>query len=105
MEYLSGDEFSVYVLANKGKMLYCIQNLRQKLNQHYSFEALTVKNKQITEMCKKITNELKLDYNVNIQFKNSKNDQPKLIEINPVSYTHLTLPTKAWCRSRWSPFH
>ena len=83
MEYLSGDEFSVYVLANKGKMLYCIQNLRQKLNQHYSFEALTVKNKQITEMCKKITNELKLDYNVNIQFKNSKNGQPKLIEINP----------------------
>ena len=23
----------------------------------------------------------------------------------PVSYTHLTLPTKAWCRSRWSPYH
>ena len=25
---------------------------------------------------------------------------------NPVSYTHLTLPTKLeWCRSRWSPYH
>ena len=23
----------------------------------------------------------------------------------PVSYTHLTLPTKARCRSRWSPYH
>ena len=24
----------------------------------------------------------------------------------PVSYTHLTLPTKLeWCRSRWSPYH
>ena len=24
----------------------------------------------------------------------------------PVSYTHLTLPTKIkWCRSRWSPYH
>ena len=22
-----------------------------------------------------------------------------------VSYTHLTLPTKARCRSRWSPYH
>ena len=26
--------------------------------------------------------------------------------ILPVSYTHLTLPTKAVeCRSRWSPYH
>ena len=23
----------------------------------------------------------------------------------PVSYTHLTLPTYAVCRSRWSPYH
>ena len=24
----------------------------------------------------------------------------------PVSYTHLTLPTTiGWCRSRWSPYH
>ena len=26
--------------------------------------------------------------------------------LGPVSYTHLTLPTKLeWCRSRWSPYH
>ena len=26
--------------------------------------------------------------------------------LRPVSYTHLTLPTKLeWCRSRWSPYH
>ena len=24
---------------------------------------------------------------------------------NAVSYTHLTLPTKERCRSRWSPYH
>ena len=23
----------------------------------------------------------------------------------PVSYTHLTLPTRCMCRSRWSPYH
>ena len=29
-----------------------------------------------------------------------------LKEHNPVSYTHLTLPTKiVACRSRWSPYH
>ena len=27
-------------------------------------------------------------------------------DIESVSYTHLTLPTKIkWCRSRWSPYH
>ena len=25
--------------------------------------------------------------------------------IDSVSYTHLTLPTKERCRSRWSPYH
>ena len=34
-----------------------------------------------------------------------KADSP-LKQIEPVSYTHLTLPTKAErCRSRWSPYH
>ena len=27
------------------------------------------------------------------------------LSLGAVSYTHLTLPTKAWCRSRWSPYH
>ena len=28
------------------------------------------------------------------------------IGLTPVSYTHLTLPTKdTRCRSRWSPYH
>ena len=25
--------------------------------------------------------------------------------LEAVSYTHLTLPTKRMCRSRWSPYH
>ena len=28
-----------------------------------------------------------------------------LIGTEAVSYTHLTLPTKRMCRSRWSPYH
>ena len=28
------------------------------------------------------------------------------VRLDPVSYTHLTLPTIVrWCRSRWSPYH
>ena len=28
-----------------------------------------------------------------------------LLDIQTVSYTHLTLPTIERCRSRWSPYH
>ena len=32
--------------------------------------------------------------------------QPKTYGTQPVSYTHLTLPTSnTLCRSRWSPYH
>ena len=47
MEYLPGDEFSTYVFADKGKMIYCVSNLRQKLDRYYSFEAKIQKNKKI----------------------------------------------------------
>ena len=29
----------------------------------------------------------------------------QLLEPDPVSYTHLTLPRSTLCRSRWSPYH
>jgi len=93
MEYLPGDEFSTYVFAEKGKMMYCISNLRQKLDQYYSFEAKIQKNKKIEIMCKKIIEELELTSNVNIQFKNSKNNIPKLIEINPRIGGTIILPS------------
>lgn len=95
MEYLPGDEFSTYVFANKGKMLYCIPNIRQKLSQHYSFEAKTVKNKEIEKMCKIIVKKLKLNYNANIQFKISKTGKLKLIEINPRMGGTIVLPAIA----------
>ena len=34
------------------------------------------------------------------------NSVPDFLARNPVSYTHLTLPTTLHeCRSRWSPYH
>lgn len=83
MEYLPGDEYSVYVLANNGKMEYCIPQLRQRLEQSYSFEAIVKKNNKISTLCKKIIEVMNLNYNVNIQIKLSKSGQPKVVEINP----------------------
>lgn len=83
MEYLPGDEYSVYVLANKGKMEYCIPQLRERLEQSYSFEASVKKNDKIHQICNEITKVMNLDYNSNIQIKLSRNNQPKVVEINP----------------------
>ena len=30
---------------------------------------------------------------------------PEELKEQPVSYTHLTLPTNSRCISRWSPYH
>ena len=30
---------------------------------------------------------------------------PISVDIDAVSYTHLTLPRSTLCRSRWSPYH
>jgi carbamoyl-phosphate synthase large subunit len=83
MEYLPGDEYSVYILANKGNMIFCVPQLRERLEQSYSFEASVKKNKKIIRICKKIAKVMNLDYNSNIQIKLSKNNQPKVVEINP----------------------
>ncbi len=93
MEYLPGDEYSSYIFADRGNMLYCISNLREKLERYYSFEAKTQKNKKIENICKKIVQELELSSNVNIQFKNTKNNVPKLIEINPRIGGTIVLPS------------
>lgn len=95
MELLPGREYSVYTFGKNGKMFFCVPNIRQKLEQYYSFEAQTQQNKIIEEICKKIFQSLNLSYNANIQLKLSKTGQPKLIEINPRMGGSIALPVAA----------
>ncbi|MDE1766239.1 MAG: ATP-grasp domain-containing protein [Thaumarchaeota archaeon] len=95
MEYLPGREYSVYVLADKGKTIYCIANLRERLEQFYSFQAVTINDERINSICKRIVNALDLSYNVNIQLKLSRNGIPKVVEINPRMGGSIVLPSAA----------
>ncbi|MDE1764004.1 MAG: ATP-grasp domain-containing protein, partial [Thaumarchaeota archaeon] len=94
-EYLPGKEYSVYVLADRGKMLYCIQNLRERLEQFYSFQAVIVNDRRINSICSKIVSALGLSYNVNIQLKLSRNGIPKIVEVNPRMGGSIVLPSAA----------
>ncbi|HJU13549.1 MAG TPA: ATP-grasp domain-containing protein [Candidatus Nitrosotalea sp.] len=95
MEYLPGNEFSVYVLADRGEMLYCVANLRERIEQFYSFQAVTVDDRQVTSTCRRIVGALGLSYNVNIQLKMSSKRIPKVVEINPRMGGSIVLPSAA----------
>ena len=41
-----------------------------------------------------------------VAFLHARGHDVRVVRPRPVSYTHLTLPTKEdECRSRWSPYH
>ncbi|MEM2175125.1 MAG: ATP-grasp domain-containing protein, partial [Candidatus Micrarchaeia archaeon] len=83
MEYLPGDEYSVDVLAYKGKTLIAIPRLRLAIRAGITDIGMVISNKELRDISKKIVKCLGLSYNINIQFKYSSEKKPKLIEINP----------------------
>lgn len=95
MEYLPGPEYSVYCLAKHGASLYCIPNLREKLQLFYSFEAVVERNEEVAGVCKEAIKALELDYNVNIQLRYSEDGVPKIEEINPRIGGTVVLPVAA----------
>lgn len=95
MEYLPGPEFSVYVLSERGKMLYCVPNLRKKTVGSYTFEASTVKDARIWDICEKIVKAFGLSYNTNIQMRESEDGILKIVEINPRMGGSIVLPKAA----------
>ena len=95
MEYLSGPEFSAYALSKRGKMLYCVPNLRNKAIDNRTFEATTVVDSRIWEMCEKIVRMFDLSYNTNIQMRESEDGSLKIVEVNPRMGGSIILPKAA----------
>ena len=83
MEYLPGEEYSIDILADKGKSIVAIPRLREKLKMGISFVGETVYDKEIIDYSKKVVKLLKLNGNIGLQFKRDKNNIPKIIESNP----------------------
>ena len=94
-KYLPGDEFSVHILAKKGKMLHCIPFHKKRSIHGHSLESSIEKNKECVSICKKIIKILNADYNLNIQLKKSNSGKLKLIEINPRIGGGVSLPMAA----------
>ena len=83
MEYLEGDEYSVDLLADRGKCIEVIPRSRDKIKMGISFAGTLVKNEEIIRYSQKIVERLGLHGNIGLQFKNDSKGVPKILESNP----------------------
>lgn len=74
--YLSGDEYSIDCLADKGKIIDAIPRVKK-----HGYQVLEPNNKELINIAVKIADKYKLDNLFNIQVK-YHNNKPYLIEIN-----------------------
>jgi carbamoyl-phosphate synthase large subunit len=85
MEYLPGMDYSVDVLADKGRILFIVPRRRFKAIGGPSQLGDVFWNQEIVDLVRLIVNTFGFDSNVNIQLKYSEppNISPKVYEINP----------------------
>ena len=83
MEYLPGEEGSVDLLAENGKILYMAYR-ESNVNLHSIPQMATLrKNKEAYEIAEKVVSALGLSGSADLDFKNDENGHPVLMEINP----------------------
>lgn len=82
-EYLPGEEYSVDLLAERGKTLAIATRLREKTVSGISVKGHFLRDTQIENFSYSITEALQLHGPIGIQFKRDKHGVAKMIEINP----------------------
>lgn len=83
MEYLPGTEYSVDLLADRGKCIYVIPRTRDYVKEGISFVSTTVEHHDIIEYCRVLVDAYRVHGPCGFQFKEDKEQVPRLIECNP----------------------
>lgn len=83
MEYLSGEEYSVDILADKGRVLYIAGRETNVISASIPQEATLKKDEKAYKICRDVVEKLGLDGNADFDFKYDENGAPVLMEINP----------------------
>ena len=97
MEYLDGQDYSVYTLAEEGKSLVTIPFKRLKPKDGVSLVSEVDMNKCVIEYVEKIVKLFNLDWVNNIQLKLSPQNKPMIYEINPRLAGSVILTKGAGC--------
>ena len=80
MEYLPGQEYSVDCIP---ELNVAVVRRRDEIRNGIAWVSSVIKDERISECALNICSTMKLRYNINIQFKDDAEGNPKLIEINP----------------------
>lgn len=84
VEFLPGREWTVDILTNRnGELIVAVPRIRVKTRGGISVIGFVKMDKEILKLSRKITELLLFTGPLNIQFKEDKKGQPKLLEINP----------------------
>lgn len=83
MEALPGEEFSVDLIADHGKIIYMAARQSNSITASIPMEATLFHDDMAYEIATKVISELKLDGNADLDFRYDKNGKPVLMEINP----------------------
>jgi len=96
-EYLPGEEWGVDGLINPNTHKFVSVSTRKNTNLNLSIPiACTItKNEKLQEIAQFIASKFKLAYSMNFDFKYTKDDVPKLLEINPRLSASCILAVKA----------
>lgn len=83
MEFLSGVEYTVDLLADQGKTLYIAGRRNTTSSMSIAQSSVVEKKSDAYRLCKDIVRELNLDGNIGFDFMLDENDTPWLTDLNP----------------------
>lgn len=83
MEYLSGDEYDVDLIADNGKVLYMAGRRNPVMVMSITQESVLEKNEEAYRIAEQIVEKLGLDGVIGIDYKFAEDGSCRLLEINP----------------------
>ena len=83
MEALTGEEFSIDLVADNGKILYMAARKSDSITASIPMEATLFHDEEAYQIARTIIEKLQLDGNADLDFRYDKAGRPVLMEINP----------------------
>lgn len=83
MEYLSGDEYDVDLIADNGKVLYMAGRRNPVMVMSITQESVLEKNEEAYRIAEQVVEKLGLDGVIGIDYKFAEDGSCRLLEINP----------------------
>ncbi|WP_407725174.1 ATP-grasp domain-containing protein [Ruminococcus sp. JL13D9] len=83
MEYLPGNEYTVDLLADHGKVLYNCCRKSMNMENSIMLDGIVEDNKAVKELCATVTESLGLDGNIGFDIRDREDGTPVIMECNP----------------------